>query len=90
MPKEKQYLRGGAKKVDFGNKGYVINIGLFKEQLDELFEGEEWINISITPRKGGKDKYGNTHTIYVNDFKPDRSSAQEEDDTPPTDELPFD
>jgi hypothetical protein len=79
---KKNYVKGSAKEVKFSNGGTLINLDLKIE--GKLFgsKGE------IIPNKAGyakitlsqldkPDDYGNTHSIYENEFKPVRGTTSE-------------
>jgi hypothetical protein len=77
---KKNYAKGSAKQVTFANGGELINLDLKIE--GKLFgsKGEILPNkagyVKITLSKLDKtDDYGNTHSIYENDFKPEAKTA---------------
>lgn len=66
---EKVYMDGNGKEAPFcKGKGDVINFSLRVEDVTAKAEGE-WINLSICRRRE-VDKYGNSHYIILNDYKP--------------------
>lgn len=79
MAKEKVYVGSGKIKT-FENGGSVINISLKIADLPDSVDGK-YINLTVAERRE-PDKYGFTHTVYVNDFVPKKS--KEEDSS-----LPF-
>jgi hypothetical protein len=87
---EKKNYVGNGKKKEFSNGGSLINISL---QYAKLVPNEKgYVNLVV----GGKketDQYGNTHAVWVNDFKPTNKSAADvvTNNTPPPtdDDLPF-
>ena len=36
--------------------------------------GKKYLNLTVGERKNGEDQFGNTHSIWVNDYKPDQAS----------------
>jgi hypothetical protein len=36
--------------------------------------GKKYLNLTVGERKNGEDQYGNTHSIWVNDYKPEPKS----------------
>ena len=87
---EKKNYVGNGKKKEFTNGGSLINISLKYSQLVPNEKG--YVNLTV----GGKketDQYGNTHAVWVNDFKPTNKNAGDvvTNDTPPPDDgdLPF-
>lgn len=73
---KKNYVKGSAKGKVFSNGGEVINLDLKIEGriigstgvIEPNEAGYAKITISKLPKP---DDYGNTHSIYENDFKPD-------------------
>jgi hypothetical protein len=88
----KTYARGSSKEHVFNNGSAVINFSLNYENLGELVDEKGWIQLTMAPRKE-VDPYGNTHVVYLNEFKPDASKKVEAaKSTPDKDEdgdLPF-
>jgi hypothetical protein len=76
-----------------GRKAEKLNIVNFSICLtdipkDEIFEynGKEYLKLAIGEMKQA-DKYGKTHTVWVDDFKPEKKEepeVQKQDD-----DLPF-
>lgn len=69
-------MRGGAKKVST-QYGELINFGLNIEQLKEVADEKGWVNLTMGARRE-TDQYGNTHSIWLNDYK--KPEATEDDD----------
>ena len=97
--KKKNYLKGSAKQRDFGPDNYIINIDLLLSDLQAKCPVNErgYVKISISKLKE-PDQYGNTHSIYQNDFVPSTTYKKEVAapvENPaalrkrPTDDLPF-
>jgi hypothetical protein len=82
---EKIYVGNGKKKT-FQNGGSIIDISLTLTGIKELFQkygfttdaGKQIIRLQLTERRE-PDRYGNTHSLTVNTWKPD---GQKEDDIP--------
>lgn len=74
--KTKTFMRGGAKKVST-QYGDLINFGLNIEQLKELADEKGWVNLTMGARRE-TDQYGNTHSIWLNDYK--KPEATEDDE----------
>lgn len=79
---EKQYVGKGREKT-FSNGGSLINIGIDSAKLPPPNE-KGWFRLVVAPLKQ-TDQWGNTHTVYVDDWKP--KEAQPE--TPANDDMPF-
>ena len=71
---------------EFGKYGDV-NISICLTDLPKEFiktyekNGKKYISLTVSKRKEA-DKYGNSHTVTVNTFKPEKQAAKSED-------LPF-
>lgn len=46
--------------------------------------GKKYVDFTIGERKGGEDQYGKTHSVWINDYKPEPKPAQEQEA-----DLPF-
>lgn len=81
--KEKRnFLKGSARAVHFNNGGHIIHIDLLKEDLDKLpvnKSGYVKISVSSLPKP---DKFGNTHSVFENEFVPDPKFANKEAKAP--------
>lgn len=68
--KKKNYVKGSAKEHVFENGGSILHVDLKVDDLKRLPINEAGyvkLNISKLPNP---DNYGNTHSIYENDWKP--------------------
>jgi hypothetical protein len=93
MENKRQFV-GDGKQV----QGYpLVNFSVCLSDLpaDAVYEGKnsgkKYINLTIGQRKDGEDQYGKTHSVWVDDFKPE---AQEQSASAPaparqTADLPF-
>jgi len=71
----KNYISGGARQVDFGDGGSLINLDLKLEDLNNLPVSDRgYIRIVVAPRREA-DQFGNTHSVYENTFVPDKTKA---------------
>lgn len=72
MANEKVYV-GKGKKFSFQGGGEVINfsIKLSEELKNSAFEfkGEKYVKLAIKSLKEA-DKFGKTHTVYIDSFEP--------------------
>jgi len=76
--KSKNYIKGSAKQVIFDNGGDLINVDLKLEDLQKIANERGYVRIVVAPLRS-TDSYGNTHSIYENDFVPKK---QAEGDVP--------
>lgn len=92
---DKKYLRGNARAKKFENGGEVVNFSInIKDMLsglenqghsiEEFANDGGWVNLTIT-EKQKKDQWGNTHSCYLNEWKPDPDYKK-----PATSESPID
>lgn len=95
----KNYIKGSAREFVFQNGGSNINLSLSLEDLTKIVNDKGYVNITVTPRQEA-DRFGNTHSVYENTYKPDESKttrkpAAKQELTPPKyaddkgDDLPF-
>lgn len=97
---EKNYIKGSAREFTFSNGGSNINLSLSLDALTAIANDKGYVNITVAPRQEA-DRYGNTHSVFENTYKPDekktpvRSAAKPQNTlTPPkfddkSDDLPF-
>lgn len=72
----KKYIRGSAKEVTFDGSSSIINLDLNVEDLQTLpVSPSGYIKITVAKRRE-TDQYGNTHSVYENTFKADKSKAK--------------
>lgn len=86
MNKDRKYV-GNGKKV--GNYD-MINISVKKSKLEGHwfeYKGEHYVKLTIGSLKS-PDEYGKTHSIWINDYKPDPAKAKVDSDVEEID-LPF-
>lgn len=94
--KTRNYIKGSAKEVEFQNGGSVIHVDMLLSDLQKLPVNEAgYIKITVS-RLPALDKYGNSHTLYENDWKPTKSaqapqvtSMKNSRKPTTTDDLPF-
>jgi len=103
MSQEKKYVRGNAKEISFDNGGDILNLSFniydFLSGVDnkghkisEFADENGWVKITAG-RKREVDQYGNTHSLSLNEWKPDEdwkskagnppAAAPVEDEEPP-------
>lgn len=79
--KEKRFVRGNVKEKQFAEGSPLYNISinidkfLSKEDgaIAQFADDSGWVQLTIQAKKGGKDQYGNTHSISLNEWKPDEN-----------------
>ena len=77
--KEKNYISGSARQVDFESGDPIINLDLKLEDLNNLPVSEKgYIRLTVAKRKS-PGNYGETHSVYENDFVPDKSKGAAKD-----------
>ncbi len=87
MSEPKIYV-GKGKAGKYGTKISICLTDLPKEHINE-YKGKKYINLEINEMKQ-PDKFGKTHTITVDTWKPEpKSDAPDNSVAPPVDDLPF-
>ncbi len=66
---KKNYIKGSAKQHQFDNGGSVLHIDLLVSDLDKIKNEKGYAKITVSENRT-PDTYGNTHSIYQNDWKP--------------------
>lgn len=89
----KRYINGIFAKAVKTQYGELINLTLKQDALNEMLknlDAKQTVRITIAERKEA-DKYGNTHTVFYNDYVPASKYANSEPakSEPEEDELPF-
>lgn len=85
---EKKYVGNG--KAINGKFGQIFNISIKVEDLLKLEQNKGYVRLTMSELKS-PDKFGNTHTIYKNDYKPQakEETTQEQIINQDFEELPF-
>lgn len=65
----KNFIKGSAKQVTFGDGGTIINLSLNLDELNELPHPTGYVQLSVMERREA-DTYGNTHYVVENTYKP--------------------
>lgn len=69
----RHYLKGSVKRYVFNNGGEVLNVDLLKSEIEALPANEAgYIKLKLSQRRE-VDKFGNTHSIELNTFVPDKT-----------------
>ena len=89
----KRYINGIFAKAVKTQYGELINLTLKQDALNEMLknlDAKQTVRITIAERREA-DKYGNTHTVFFNDYVPEAKPASSESakSEPEEDELPF-
>ena len=70
--KPRNYISGSAVEKVFSEDFSIINIDMLLSDVLKLpVNPKGYIKICVANVKGGEDRYGNTHSVYENDFVPD-------------------
>ena len=83
MAEAKKYVRGSAKEKVFDNGSKLINfsINIKDEALTKHANPDGWVQLVMSSKRE-VDQYGNSHYIYLNEFKPKKKEEKNEDDLP--------
>jgi len=101
MSSVKKYVRGNSKEVTFDNGGSLINLsfnvndflsGDGQQNIADFADDKGWVKITVAPKRE-VDQYGNTHSLYLNEYRPD-PNYQSQAGNPPVaspegDDAPF-
>lgn len=93
--KKKNYIKGSAKEHKFANGGTVIHVDILLNDLIAKVKPNEAGYVKLTVSKlPNVDNYGNTHTVYENEWRPAPKGAEAPKQKPATykgnkDEFPF-
>lgn len=73
--KKRNYIKGSAKEVKFANGGSIVHIDILLEDLYRLPVNKSgYIKLSLSALPS-PDKFGNTHSLFENDFVPKAQGA---------------
>ncbi|MDE2097630.1 MAG: hypothetical protein KGL39_10315 [Patescibacteria group bacterium] len=94
MEQSKTYVPKSRAKAKQTKIGQVLRLGFHAKTLSDFSNQHAnqagYINLDVVPRRE-PDQYGNTHSVVLNDWKPDASKsnpASPQDDVPKT-KVPF-
>jgi hypothetical protein len=76
----------GSAKVVTTKFGQIVNASMKLEDLQKIVNEKGYVNVSIIERKEA-DKFGNTHTVIENDYKPQPKNTNANEDI--SENLPF-
>jgi len=93
---ENIYLGNGTEKFQGDLISFSLNLSKLKEAKEHIFEinGNKYIKLKVCKKKESPDKFGKTHYVQVDTFKPepknefverpvgDEGSDGQEDDIP--------
>lgn len=77
---EKTYVAKG-KKIEFKNGGHIIKIGIKPSELIQYQNEKGYVNLVIGGLRS-PDKWGNDHTVWVDDWKPSQNTEAKEEESP--------
>lgn len=69
--KKKNYIKGSGRARQFDNGGENIYLSLLFSDLESLPRNEDGYIRLVVSELREPDKFGNTHSIFENDWKPD-------------------
>lgn len=85
MPTPKTYVPKSKAKVQPTNFGDILKLSFHASTLiafvNEHANAAGYINLDIVPRRE-TDQYGNTHSVTLNDWKPDANRSQPRQERP--------
>jgi len=76
---EKEYVGKGRSVGQYGNVSFSVCVDTIAPHIFD-YKGKKYIKLMMGVMKN-PDEHGKTHTVYIDDFKPDPSKRR---DTPQT------
>ncbi|MCK4828970.1 hypothetical protein KA005_75300 [bacterium] len=74
--KPRKYIKGSAVEPEFSrDRGDILNIDLYVPELEDFATEAGYAKITIYRRRE-IDDFGNTHYMFQNEFKPDKSKSK--------------
>jgi len=72
---DKNYVGNGVKNDQYDLINFSVCLSDLRE--DDVFEynGKKYCKLTVGSKKGGADQYGKTHSVWVNDYKPDQNAS---------------
>ena len=97
--KQKKYVGNGKQVVNqsTGKKYELVNFSIeMGKAEDHIYEykGRKWLRMTMGSNKDGVNEYGQTHKIWIDEYKPDTNKNQNDTAQAPKKEfsgdgLPF-
>jgi hypothetical protein len=96
---DKIYLGNGTEKFQGNLISFSLNLSKLREAKEHFFEinGTQYIKIKVQKKKESPDRYGKTHNVEVDTFKPEPKNEFNPQERPvgdvgrdePEEDLPF-
>ena len=96
---ENIYLGNGTEKFQGNLISFSLNLSKLREAKEHFFEinGTQYIKIKVQKKKESPDRYGKTHYVQVDTFKPEPKDVFKAQERPmgdvgrdePEEDLPF-
>ena len=89
---ERIYVGSGKEKFDGNLVEATICLTDIKDKGSEHifeFSGKKYIKVKVQKKKDGVDKYGKSHYIEVDTFKPEKKTEEQPSIQQEEDDLPF-
>jgi len=80
---KRKYIKGSSRTKIFENGGSNTYLSLLKADLDKLVVNEDGYVKLVISEKKEVDKFGNSHDVYENEWKPDPNFRGKKGVTPP-------
>ena len=77
----KNYVKGSAREKTFDNGSSLVNFSININDIGQYADEKGWVQFTMSERRE-TDGYGNTHTIYINEFKPKPKEEETASDVP--------
>ena len=86
---DKKYCGSGKEFGKYGDINVTINLSDITKDMITEYEGKKYLRVVVS-KKREKDKFGKTHSVYLNEWKPEeKSSPDNSNSDEPNNDLPF-
>lgn len=72
---DKKYVGNGKENGDYGIINISVNLSDIAQEDITEYEGKKYLRLSVG-RKRETDQYGKTHSVWVNDYKPEAAQSR--------------
>ncbi len=77
---EKKYCGSGKEIGKYGDINVTINLSEITKEMITEYEGKKYLRVVVSKKKE-KDKFGKTHSVYLNEWKPEEKKPEAQVDT---------
>ena len=70
---EKKYVGNGKKVGNYDLVNFSIKMSQAESHIYE-YKGERWLRMTMGTNRDGANQYGQTHKIWIDEYKPDANA----------------